>query len=80
MTIGKIEQIQSSQKEMDIIYTELCQMYYHEMNVWFKCKNIHPSVRKRLRRSLKPFWATELQCLWNNLRKAGKSKGSTCTF
>ena len=48
-------------------------LVYHEMNVWFKCKNIHPSVRKRLRRSLKPFWTTELQCLWNNLRKAGNS-------
>ena len=74
LMIDKIEQIQSSQNKMDNAYNaDLCQMYYHEMNVWFKCKNIPPSARKRLRSSLKPFWTIELQCLWNSLRKTETS-------
>ncbi len=40
------------------------------MNVFFKCTNIHPCACKRLHRSFKPFWNSDLQNLWNELRKA----------
>ncbi len=68
--IEQIEQLHNSQDEVDNLYAELCDIYYHEMNVWFKCKNIHPCARKRLHRILKPFWNSDLQNLWNELRKA----------
>ncbi len=46
LMIEQIEQLHNSQDEVDKLYEELCDIYHHEMNVWFKCKNIHPCARK----------------------------------
>ncbi len=65
--IERIEQCRSLQTDIDSAYSQVCDMYYKEMNTFFQCKNVYPSAQKRFHKCTKPFWNAELQSLWQKL-------------
>ncbi len=65
--IEDMELLQQTQQEVDNIYMQFCTMYYEEMNIWLKSKNVHPAAYKRFKRRTKPFWNDDLTLLWNDL-------------
>lgn len=71
--IENIEQCRSVQDDIDAAYKHLIDTYHNEMNKWFRAKNVHPSSKKRLHRSTKPFWNDQLQNLWNVLCESEKA-------
>ena len=62
--IERIENCRQQQEEIDNVYKDLCETYSKEMNKWFKHTNVHPGAKKKLRRSMKPFWNEKLHELW----------------
>ena len=70
--IEEIERCRNRQDEIDKVYEKLCDMYYGEMNRWFRARDVHPNSRKRLHKSTKPFWNEALQNLWYVLCESEK--------
>ena len=68
--IDKIESQLSDQANIDEIYTNVCNIYYDQMNSFFRSTNIHPAARKRLHKCTKPFWNNDLQQMWKNVCNA----------
>ena len=58
------------QNNIDNIHSDMCNLYYEEMNKLFRWTDIHPASKKRLHRSIKSFWCDELQIQWKLLCKA----------
>jgi hypothetical protein len=68
--INNIEAVQASQQEVDIMYENVCNVYYKEMDLWFRSHNVNSVSKKKFRNISKPFWDDELSEWWKNLCKA----------
>ena len=67
--IHRLESRILSQNGIDKAYDDLCAIYYSQMNVFFRSNDVHPCSRKRLHKSIKPFWSDELlYIIWMSLK------------
>ena len=71
--INELENTRNCQDEIDDVYKKICEMYYKEMDTLLLKKNVHPYSKKRLYRSMKPFWNAELNNYWNVLCEKEKT-------
>ena len=69
LNIDKILESRALQSDIDKMCDDFCNSYYDEMGKCFKIRNIYPQSKKRLKRSVKPFWNDNLQNLWKVLCK-----------
>ena len=72
-TIAKIETAQSTQLEIDQLWSEIKNMFVQELN---KIPNLPTSSNKkqnRLFRKSQPFWNTDLEELWKSTCQMEKS-------
>ncbi len=58
--IDNILLIRNTQIEIDNMYIDVCNIYYDEMDKWFRFNNINSCSRKKLRNSSKPYWNENL--------------------
>ncbi len=65
--IENIEATRALQDDIDTMYDNFCNLYYKEMDTWFKSRNINNCARKRFRNSSKPFWNEQLSQLWSEI-------------
>lgn len=68
--IDNILHTRNTQTDIDNMYSEVCNLYYSEMDKWFKSHNINSVSRKKFRNSSKPYWNDNLSELWTDMCKA----------
>ncbi len=52
-----ILQTTETQDEIDNMYSHVCNLYYSEMDNWFRSNNINSKSCKKFRNSSKPYWS-----------------------
>ena len=77
LCIGQIQTARALQSDVDKVYDKFCNIYYAEIDKWFKGNFSNKSMRKRFRNTSKPYWNENLTCLWKGLCKAEKQYLST---
>ncbi len=55
------------QEEIDNMYIDVCNIYYDEMDKWFRFNNINNCLHKKFRNSSKPYWNENLSELWREM-------------
>ncbi len=70
--IDNIRTLKASQQEVDKMYENVCNVYYKEMDLWFKWHNVNSVSKKKFRNSSKPFWNDELtqiveKCMYSRI-------------
>ena len=68
-TISRIEKNVKSQFDIDMLYNELCEIYYKEMESKLKKKH---ATRCKGNRQGKPWWSKDLENLWSEVTKSEK--------
>ena len=65
--IDRIQSTRAIQDDIDLMYNDFCNMYYREMDHWFRSRNINQCGRRKFRNSSKPFWTEQLTALWSDV-------------
>ena len=75
--IAQIQTARALQNDVDAVYEKFCNIYYTEIDKWFKGNFSHKSMKKRFKNTSKPYWNDNLTCLWKGLCEAEKRYLST---